>query len=463
MSEKGFRTEKDSMGEMQVPADALYGPQTQRAVENFPISSLRVPRSMIKGLGIIKASAASVNSSLGLLDKDKADFIIKAAAEVEEGQHDSQFVVDIFQTGSGTSSNMNTNEVVARRATQLSGEEVRVHPNDHVNMSQSSNDVFPTSIHIASAIEVNENLLPSLKVLADSLAKKAEEFKDIVKTGRTHLMDATPIMLGQEFSGYEAQIRFGIERIERALSSVYELPQGGTAVGTGLNAHQDFAPKVAAEIASRTGLPFVEARNHFEAQGAKDAFVELSGALRTVAVSFSKVANDIRWLASGPRCGFQEISIPAVQPGSSIMPGKVNPVISESVIMACAQVIGNDQTVAVSGLYGSNFELNVMMPVLAHNILESISLLSATSVNFANKCVDGIAANEERIHELAEASIASCTALAPIIGYDKTAALAKEAFNTGKSFREVALEHQVMPEAELDKALDLKKMTKPDA
>jgi fumarate hydratase class II len=458
---KDFRVERDSMGEMKVPNQAYYGAQTQRAVENFPISGLRIPRGMIRALGIIKASAATVNNSLGLLDDDKAAAIIAAAKEVEDGKLDGEFVVDIFQTGSGTSSNMNTNEVIARRAAEIGGAECNIHPNDHVNMSQSSNDVIPTSIHVSAAIEIKEKLIPGLKRLEASLGAKASEFSDLVKTGRTHLQDATPITLGQEFSGYQAQITYALERLERGLVSIYELPQGGTAVGTGLNTHPEFPSKVAAEIAKRSGLDFFEARNHFEAQGAKDGLVELSGQLRTIACSFSKIANDIRWLACGPRCGFGEIALPEVQPGSSIMPGKVNPVIAESVIMVCAQVMGNDTTVAVSGHTGSNFELNVMMPVMAYNTLQSVELLAASADNFAARCVDGIQPNKERLQELAEASIAICTSLAPKIGYDKAAALAKEAFKTGDSVRNVALKHNVLPQAELDEALDPMRMTKP--
>ncbi len=456
-----YRIERDSMGEMKVPASALYGAQTQRAVENFPISSLRFGRPMIRALGIIKHSAAVVNSELGLLDKERAELIKRAAKEVEKGDLDQHFVVDIFQTGSGTSSNMNTNEVIANRAMQLCETELKVHPNDHVNMSQSSNDVIPTAIHIAAALQINDELIPALKTLEASLGAKAAAFKSVVKTGRTHLQDATPITLGQEFSGYYAQIQFGIERLSDSMKRVFELAQGGTAVGTGLNTHPEFAQRVAAKIAESTKLPFVEARNHFEAQGAKDALVELSGQLRTVAVSMSKIANDIRWLGCGPRCGLGEISLPEVQPGSSIMPGKVNPVISESVLMACAHVIGNDTTVSLGGLTGGVFELNVMMPVMAHNVLESVSLLAACATNFASRCVDGIEANTERLHQLAEASIATCTALAPIIGYDTAADIAKEAFKTGESVRAVTLRRNVMSEEDLDKALDLIAMTKP--
>ena len=465
MSDK-FRVEKDSMGEMQVPADAYYGAQTQRACENFPISGIRIPRSMIAALGLIKQSAAEINLEMGLLDKDLTGAIVKAAQEVREGKLDSQFVVDIFQTGSGTSSNMNTNEVIARRAKEILGSEnsngaKNVHPNDHVNMGQSSNDVFPTSIHIAVAIELTNKLIPALKVLEDSLAKKQKEYAKIVKTGRTHLQDATPITLGQEFGGYKRQVEQSIERIKRSIVTILELPLGGTAVGTGLNTPDGFPAKVIARIAKNTGLGFFEAKDHFEAQSAKDALVEMSGQLRTVACSLAKIANDIRWLASGPRCAIAEIQLPSVQPGSSIMPGKVNPVIAESLLMVCAQVIGNDATVHVGGATGSIFELNMMMPVMGNAILQSIELLSTSSVNFAQKCVDGIEANVDRLNDLAEASIAICTALAPKIGYDLAAELAKEAFKTGKPLRQVAKERKVLPDAELDKVLDLDSMTRP--
>ena len=460
-TKEGMRIEKDSMGEMQVPNSAYWGAQTQRAVENFPISNLRFSRAMIKALGIIKASAATVNSSLGLLDKSFSDAIISAAKEVEEGSLDEHFVVDIFQTGSGTSSNMNTNEVIANRAKEISKGELAIHPNDHVNMGQSSNDVIPTAIHVAVAMELSSNLIPALEVLQKSLASKAKEFSEIVKTGRTHLQDATPMTLGQEFGGYASQVEHGVARIKRSMETILELPIGGTAVGTGLNTPPGFSEKVVKEISSRTALPFSEASNHFEAQAAKDALVEMSGQLRVIACSFSKIANDIRWLSSGPRCGIGELALPSVQPGSSIMPGKVNPVIAESMLMVVAQVVGNDTAVMLSGHSGGNFELNVMMPVMAYNVLQSIELLSTSAKNFAERCVDGISANEQRLHELAEASIAICTALAPKIGYDKSAKLAKEAFETGEPLREVAKRHKVLPEDELDKVLDLISMTKP--
>ena len=456
-----FRVEKDSMGEMQVPVEALWGAQTQRAVENFPISGIRLPRPMIAALGLIKRSAAVVNNRLGLLDAEKKAILLQAAEEVERGDLDPHFAVDIFQTGSGTSSNMNTNEVIAHRATSLSEGKIAFHPNDHVNMSQSSNDVIPTAIHVAVAVELNKTLLPALLVLEKALEEKVNEFASIVKTGRTHLMDATPITLGQEFSGYHAQIVQGRKRIERSLCTMYELPLGGTAVGTGVNTPKGFSPAVIAEIAERTGLPFVETSNHFEAQATVDAFVEMSGQLKTIACSMAKVANDVRWLGSGPRCGLGELLLPEVQPGSSIMPAKVNPVIAESVLMVVAQVIGNDAAVSVGGYSGGVFELNVMLPVVAHNLLQSVQILSTTAVNFAERCIKGIKPNRKRIQELAEANITIVTALVPKLGYDTAAKLGKEAYQTGETLRAVVLRHKLMSEADLDKALDLLAMTKP--
>lgn len=456
-----YRTERDSMGEMKVPATALYGAQTQRAVENFPISGLRFSRSIIKALGLIKGSAAVVNHALGLLDAQRREVILQAAAEVERGDLDQHFVLDIFQTGSGTSTNMNANEVIANRAKEFAQGNLTIHPNDHVNMSQSSNDVIPTAIHIAAVLEIRQALLPALDLLHQSLARKSSEFDGIVKTGRTHLQDATPIRLGQEFSGYAAQIFYGKERIERSLASMLELPLGGTAVGTGVNTHPEFASRVIEEINRRTGISFVEATNHFEAQAAKDAIVEISGQLKTIACSLSKIGNDIRWLGSGPRCGIGELLLPEVQPGSSIMPAKVNPVIVESLLMVVAQVIGNDTVIMLCGHSGGQFELNVMMPVMAYNLLQSISLLSTGMDNFSKRCVDGLKANIERIDELAEANISVVTSLAPKIGYDKAAALAKEAYQTGESIRQVASRHKVLSEEELDQILDLISMTKP--
>jgi fumarate hydratase class II len=456
-----YRIEKDSMGEMRVPQAAYYGSQTQRAVENFPISGIPLPRAMIAALGIIKGAAAHTNHELGLLDEARSKLIREAAKEVEAGKWDREFPLDIFQTGSGTSSNMNTNEVIATRAKELAKGETVVHPNDHVNMSQSSNDVFPTSIHIAIALEVTNKLVPSLKILEAVLKAKREEFSDLVKTGRTHLQDATPITLGQEFSGYESQIKHGIERLNRALPSILELPLGGTAVGTGLNTPPHFAEKVIAFIAKETGLAFREAENHFEAQAARNAIVELSGQLKVIACSITKVASDLRLMACGPRCGLAEIQLPEVQPGSSIMPGKVNPVIIESVLMVAAQVIGNDAAITIGDQSGSIFELNVMMPMMAHNALQSIHLLATSSKNLAEKCISGITANKERLHHFAEASIATCTSLAPKIGYDRAAQLAKDAFKSGESIRTLAKRDKVLPEAEIDRLLDLHKMTKP--
>jgi fumarate hydratase class II len=455
--------ERDTMGELAVPADAYYGVQTARAIENFPISPLRIPRSVIRAMGMIKRAAASVNHALGLLDKKQADAIIEAATEVIEGGLDEEFPVDIFQTGSGTSTNMNTNEVISNRATELLGG-VRgsklVHPNDHVNLGQSSNDVIPTAIHIAASETIHRQLLPALTRLHSALDRKGREFDGIVKIGRTHLQDATPVRLGQEFGGYARQIELGIGRMKRAQAALSEVALGGTAVGTGLNCHPDFSSQVVTIISRETGCPFIEAANHFEAQSSQDSLVEVSGALRTLAVSLMKIANDVRWLGSGPRCGLGEIHLPETQPGSSIMPGKVNPVIAESVTMVCAQVIGNDLTVTIGGQAG-NFELIVMLPVMAYNLLQSIELLAAASNNFAAKCIEGITANEERCKSLIEQSLAMCTALAPEIGYEAAAKLAKEAYRSGKTVREVAKAQQVLPEARLNELLDPWRMTEP--
>jgi fumarate hydratase class II len=463
-----FRSERDSMGEMKVPADAYYGAQTARAVENFPISDLRFPRRFIAAMGLIKWSCAAVNHKLGLLDEKRRGLLQQAAQEVIDGKLDNQFVVDIFQTGSGTSTNMNTNEVIATRANEIAtgkrGGKDPVHPNDHVNMEQSSNDVIPTAIHVSAAVAMKESLVPALQHLSDALTLKANAFDDIVKIGRTHLQDATPIRLGQELSGYAAQAKLGMMRAEKAIRALRELPLGGTAVGTGINSHPDFAKQVIAIIAEKTGIDFIEAKNHFEAQAAKDGVVEASGQLKTIAISLTKIANDIRWLASGPRCGIGEISIPSTQPGSSIMPGKVNPVMSEMMLQVAAQVIGNDATIAfaASGI-GSSFELNVMMPVMAYNFLQSIELLAKAARVFADRCVAGIEANQQRCETMVEQSLAMCTSLAPIIGYDKAADIAKEAFKTGKTVRQIAIERKMMDEAALNKALDAKRMTKPQA
>src|SRR5574341_2103718 len=463
-TEGDVRIERDSMGEMRVPAAALYGAQTQRAVENFPISDLRWPRSFIRALSLVKWAAAQVNRDLGLLPADKADVVVRAAREVVDGQWDHQFVVDLFQTGSGTSTNMNANEVIANRATQLMGGAMGsklIHPNDHVNLGQSSNDVIPTAIHIAALETIDRELLPALAILHTTLVHKSLEFAGVVKIGRTHLQDATPVRLGQEFGGYARQIELGIRRVENSRASLGELALGGTAVGTGINTHPDFAAKVITLLARETDCQFfVEAPDHFEAQSAQDSLVEASGALRTLAVSLIKIANDIRWLGSGPRCGIGEINLPETQPGSSIMPGKVNPVIAESVTMVCAQVIGNDVTVTVGG-QAANFELIVMLPVMAYNLLQSIELLATASQNFAAKCIEGIKANEERCKGLIEESLAMCTALAPEIGYEAAAKLAKDAYKTGKTVREVAKEQKILPEKRLSELLDPWRMTEP--
>lgn len=431
-----YRIERDSMGEMQVPETALYGAQTARAVQNFPISGKRFPRSFIRALGLIKSAAARFN---------QLPAVEAAAEQVIEGGHDAEFVVDIFQTGSGTSTNMNANEVIAHLA--------KAHPNDDVNRGQSSNDVIPSAMHIAAAEGVGKHLLPAMRQLAHSLARKANSFQDIIKIGRTHLQDAVPIRLGQEFSGYARQVEAACERVEAALPGIFELPLGGTAVGTGLNAPPGFAVAVIAEISRRTGLPFVEARNHFEAQAARDAVCFLSGAVRTYAVALTKIANDIRWLGSGPRCGLGELKLPAVQPGSSIMPGKVNPVIAESLLMVCAQVIGYDAAIAWCAAAG-NFELNVMLPVMAYDLLDSIDLLAAGSRTFAEKLIDGLEADRSRAEGFVEQSLAMGTALAPEIGYDRAAALVKEAYSSGGTIREVAREHSGIAPARLDQLLD---------
>ncbi len=454
------RTEKDSMGTMEVPSEALYGAQTARALVNFPISGMGFPRPFLRALGMIKEHGARVNFELGLLERDLAMAVMEAAEEVVEGRLDSHFVLDIFQTGSGTSTNMNANEVIARRGGQLLGEGRAVHPNDHVNLGQSSNDAIPTAIHLAAAVEIRHTLIPALFALQEALGEKAGEFDDIVKIGRTHLQDATPVRLGQVFSGYARQVALAIRRLEDALEGLLELPLGGTAVGTGLNTHPDFAPRVIAGLAEVTGLPFREAANHFEAQGARDAAVAASGALKGCAVTLFKIANDIRLLGSGPRCGLGELILPAVQPGSSIMPGKVNPVMAESLIQVCAQVVGNDAAVTLGGLSG-NFELNVMMPLIAHNLLQSIALLAAASGQFTERCLKGLLADRERCRGTIEQSLAMVTALAPVIGYDRAAKLAKTAYESGRTVREVAKEEKVLPEDELEKLLDPRPMTEP--
>jgi fumarate hydratase class II len=449
-----YRIERDTMGEMRVPAKALYGAQTQRAVQNFPISGLRLPRAFIEALALIKSCAAQVNSSLGELEPAVATAIQEAAEAVERDEYDTQFVVDVFQTGSGTSTNMNANEVIAHLAqARLGPSQSRIHPNDHVNRGQSSNDVIPTAMHISAALEVSRSLLPAIDALGDGLEIKARQFGNIVKIGRTHLQDAVPMLLGQEFSGYARQVALSGERIRAALDGLYELALGGTAVGTGLNAHSEFAPRVIRQIGQRTGLPFREASNHFEAQASKDAVCFLSGVLRTYVVSLTKIANDIRWLGSGPRCGLGELLIPETQPGSSIMPGKVNPVIAESVVMVCAQVIGYDAAIAWSCAAG-NFELNVMMPVIAYDLLESVRLLASATRNFLDRLVLGLEADRERIEAYVEQSLAMVTALVPEIGYEKAAALAKEAYQQRRTVRDVARESSGISEERLRVLLD---------
>ncbi|MGD0200719.1 MAG: class II fumarate hydratase [Bryobacteraceae bacterium] len=449
-----FRTERDSMGEILVPAEALYGAETERAVENFPISRLRFTRPFIRALGLIKSAAAAANRELGELEPAIAGAIERAAEQVAAGQHDSEFVVDIFQTGSGTSTNMNANEIIATLAGgELNRPGVRVHPNDHVNRGQSSNDVIPAAIHIAAAEQVRRELLPAMAALAESLQTKAHEFHGVIKIGRTHLQDAVPMRLGQEFSGYARQVEASLERVHAALDGIYELPLGGTAIGTGLNAPEGFGRAVIRKLAERTRLPFREAPNHFEAQAARDAVSFLSGALKTYAVALTKIANDVRWLGSGPRCGIGELRLPAVQPGSSIMPGKVNPVIAESVLMVCAQVIGYDAAITWSCAMG-NFELNVMLPVIAYDLLESIELLANATRNFKDKLIDGLEADRERAAAFVEQSLALVTALAVELGYDQAAALAKEAYATGRTVREVAREKSGLSEQRLNELLD---------
>jgi fumarate hydratase class II len=456
-----FRVEVDSMGEMRVPAEALYGATTARAVENFPISGVRFSRSFLRALGLIKAAAADVNADLGLLDATKRDLIVAAAEEVANGQWDADFPIDIFQTGSGTSTNMNANEVIAGRAAQLAGGGRPVHPNDDVNMSQSSNDVIPSAIHVAAYLEVAERLLPAMSYLRETLEQRAAETDSIVKTGRTHLMDATPVRLGQEVGGWAAQVAQASERIEASLPRVAQLALGGTAVGTGINAHPEFGARIASKLASRTGQPFVEAENHFAAQAAQDTAVELSGQLRVYAVALMKIANDLRLMNSGPQAGLAEIALPALQPGSSIMPGKVNPVIAEATMMVCAQVIGNDATVAISAQMG-NFELNVMLPVIAHNLLESISLLANISHVLAEKAIAGFTVNKAHIADLVEKNPILVTALTPVIGYDLAAKIAKRAYAEGRRVKDVAKEMTDLSDAELDRLLDPAAMTRPE-
>jgi fumarate hydratase class II len=462
MAESGFRTESDSMGEMRVPAGASWGAQTQRAVENFPVSGLRFPRRFLRALGMLKMAAAETNVELGLLDRERGEQIRRAASEVMEGMLDDQFVVDVFQTGSGTSTNMNANEVIATRAGELLTGKIEskgpVHPNDHVNMGQSSNDIIPSCIHVAALEGIVRDLLPALEGLRNGLHEKSEEFDRIVKIGRTHMQDATPVRLGQEFGGFETMVSHGAERVRAARRFLAELAVGGTAVGTGINTHADFARLVVARVNKITGIEFREAENHFEAQGSRDALVETSAALKCLAVSLMKIGGDIRFLACGPRCGIGELVLPAVQPGSSIMPGKVNPVIVESLLQVGAQVIGNDASVALGGLCGT-LELNVMMPVMGYNLLQSIDILARGVAVFYEKCVTGIGADERRIGEMIEKSLALAAAFNPYIGYDAAAKLAKESYESGMTIREIARRNKVLPEDKLDEILDPVKMT----
>ena len=458
MKNKKNRIETDSMGSVEVPEDALYGAQTQRAVENFPISNIPFTIDFINAIIIIKRSAAIVNHKLGLLDKDISDAIIAASDEVLNGAYNEHFPIDIFQTGSGTSTNMNVNEVIAKLANnQFNGD---IHPNDHINMGQSSNDTIPTAINISVLLMIQKKILPALNNLIDSIDKKEKEFNNVIKLGRTHLQDATPIGLHQEFSGYKELLVKSRDRFNNVHRTLQRLAQGGTAVGTGINTHVDFGNKIASEISKYTGIDFIESPNHFEAQSAQDSSVEVSAILKGLAISLSKIANDIRWLASGPRSGLGELNLPAVQPGSSIMPGKVNPVICESVLQASAQVIANDLAVTLGGL-GSILELNLMLPLIAHNLLYSISILSNSMIIFKEKLMDGITANKVKCENYIEGSLAMCTSLAPIIGYDAAAAIAYEAFKTGKTIREVIIEKNLIDKKIIDKVLDPKNMIKP--
>ena len=461
-----MRTEKDTMGEVKLPDDSYYGVQSKRAFDNFQISNIKIPRPMICSIAMIKRSAAIVNSKLNILDSSIKDSIVRASDEVIQGKFDNQFIVDIYQTGSGTSSNMNANEIIANRACEIlkgkKGDKSLVHPNDHVNLGQSSNDVIPTAIHISSTIELTKRLIPELKLLEKSLIKKSKEFNKIIKIGRTHLQDATPITLGQEFSGYKEMITKSIKRIESNISDLSQLAQGGTAVGTGINTHEDFGKLIAQEISSITNINFKETDNHFEAQATQDSIVHLSGSLKTLSVSLYKIANDIRWLASGPRSGLGELILPAVQPGSSIMPGKVNPVICESLIQISAQVIGYDTAITLGGL-GGVFELNLMLPLIGHNILESINILSNGIKMFRLKLLENLEANKQKCEDYIEDSLAICTSLAPIIGYDKTAAISKKAYESGKTIRQICLEDNILDENKLDKILDPYNMIKSDA
>ncbi len=451
MSDKAFRIEKDSMGELQVPEDALWGAQTQRAVNNFPISGLTMPRQFIAALGLVKWAAAGANAELGLITSDIAVAIQKAALAVSEGEYDKHFPIDVFQTGSGTSSNMNANEVISHIATEALGADV--HPNDHVNMSQSSNDVIPTCVHVSAALAIQKQLMPALRHLSEVLEAKADETRDIVKTGRTHLMDAMPVTLGQEIDAWRSQIDHGAERLNDTMKRLTALAQGGTAVGTGINAHPKFGPKVAVLLGEFTDVPFTAADNLFQALSSQDAAVETSGQLRALAVSLTKIANDLRWMNSGPLAGIGEIALPALQPGSSIMPGKVNPVIPEAMAMVCAQVIGNDATIAIGGQSG-NFQLNVMLPVVTYNLLQSIEILSTASVVLADSAIAGFTVNEDNINKALDRNPILVTALNPVIGYELGAAVAKKAYAEGRAVKEVAKEMTELTDDELDRLLD---------
>ena len=457
MNAQDYRIEQDSMGEVRVPLAALYGAQTQRAVENFPISDLRLPRGVIRALGLIKGAAAKANHGLGLMEGRMAEAIQAAASEVAQGKHDAHFPVDIFQTGSGTSSNMNANEVIARLASQRLGS--KVHPNDHVNMGQSSNDVIPTAIHVSGVLQASEDLLPALGHLAETIVGRAEELKGVVKTGRTHLMDAMPLTLGQELSGWEAQVRHGQERIESALERLRKLPLGGSAVGTGINAHPEFGPKVAANLTAATGIRFQRMENYFVGLSSQDAAVEMSGQLKTVAVSLMKIANDLRWMNSGPLAGLAEIHLPDLQPGSSIMPGKVNPVIPEALCMVCAQVIGNDATITLGGQAG-NFQLNVMLPIIAYNLSQSLVLLANGSRLLADKAIAGFGVNQDRLNLALERNPILVTALNTRIGYEKGAEIAKRAYKEGRAIKDVAKEMTDLSEAELARLLNPLELTR---
>jgi fumarate hydratase class II len=471
-----LRIERDSMGEVQVPARAYYGAQTQRAVENFPVSGWTLPAALIHAMGLVKYACGVANRDLGKLTgtgknplkPEQVEAMLQACREVAQGKHDGEFPVDVFQTGSGTSSNMNANEVIANRAIELLGgdrfrPEKPVHPNDHVNMGQSTNDIFPTSIHVAVAVEIKNDLIPALQRFAATLAHKAKEWDSIIKIGRTHLADATPLRLGQEIGGLARQLELSVQRAQQAIASVLELPAGGTAVGTGINTHPEFGKRVAAALAQKTGIPFVEAVNHFEANAQRDGLVDGHGHLRTIATTLFNVANNIRWLGSGPRCSFYEVSLPDRQPGSSIMPGKVNPVMCESMMQVAARVLGNDQTLTLSGAAGGQFQLNIMMPVMGHATLESIRLMAAASRAFVDFCAEGMEANAEACAASVEKSLSMVTSLNPFIGYEAAAKMAKTAFATGKTIRELCREQGVLPESTLDEALNPMRMTQPQA